>query len=196
MLAIALLPLAAACGREPEVPEQRAPETAAAHVDSILPPHEALRRFRTGLAEPAAGLGGGERSIDSLVARWAGAVASHDTGTIRRLLLNRPEFAWLYYPSSPFAGPPYYQPPDLVWFQFQVNGEKGIVRVLRRLGGSDLRLRGVTCAEAPKVQGDNRIWERCMVRREVEGDTVSQRLFGGIIERDGRFKFISYSNEM
>lgn len=145
--------------------------------------------------EPATALQGGERSIEALVERWVGAVASHDTATVRRLLLNRSEFAYLYYSTSPFSRRPYYQPPELVWFQFQTNGEKGIVRVLQRLGGTDLRYLGVNCPGRPLVQGANRVWAHCVVRRIMQRDTLTQELFGGIIERDGQFKFISYANQ-
>jgi hypothetical protein len=36
-----------------------------------------------------------------------------------------------------------------------------------------------------------------VVRRiEPRGDTVSVRLFGLLIERDGRWKFLSYANKL
>lgn len=167
---------------------------AASSVDSIFSPEESLRRFRAGL-DTAAGLRGGEASPEALAQRWIRAVESHDTLAIRRLVLDRAEFAWLYYPSSRFSAGPFHQPPDLLWFLFQQNGEKGIVRVLRRLGGTDLDYVGLTCPREPRIEGENRIREYCAVRRVVGGDTLSQVLFGGIIERGGRFKFISYTNQ-
>jgi hypothetical protein len=170
--------------------------TAGAQVDTVFPVEDALRRFRADVPDAPAGLRGGEPSVEALVDRWVDAVESHDTATVRRLVLDRSEFAYLYYPTSPFSREPYYQPPELVWFQFQANSEKGIMRVLRRLGGSELRYVGVECPEPPTTQGGNRIRERCVVLRLAGADTVSQGLFGGIIERDARFKFITYANQM
>jgi hypothetical protein len=164
-------------------------------VDSMHPPAVALQRFRMGVARPAERLAGGESSIKSLTARWVAAVETHDTATIRRLVVDRAEFAWLYYPASPFAREPLYQSPELVWFRLQANSEKGIVRVLRRLGGSDMRYRSVACARAPKLEGGNRIWEYCEVRRGEGPAARAEVLFGGILERQGRFKFISYANQ-
>ena len=192
-LAAIALAVAGCEGGNPAVAAQVS--TAAVQVDTVFPVEDALRRFRADLLDPS-GLRNGEPSVEALVERWVDAVESHDTATVRRLVLDRSEFAYLYYPTSPFSREPYYQPPELVWFQFQANSEKGIVRVLRRLGGSELRYVGVECPEPPKSQGGNRVRERCVVLRAAGADTVSQVLFGGILERGARFKFISYANQM
>ena len=172
-----------------------APPAGSAVVDSVHPPAVALERFREGLRGPVERLTGGASSVESLAALWAGAVETHDTTTIRRLVIDRAEFAWLYYPASPFARGPLYQSPDLVWFRLQANSEKGITRVLRRFGGTALGFRDVECPRPPRVEGRNRIWEYCEIRREDAGATRSDQLFGGILEHEGRFKFITYSNQ-
>ena len=171
------------------------PEAPVMVVDTIHPPEISLARFREGLAPPAESLPGGESSIETLTARWVAAVESHDTATIRRLVLDRAEFAWLYYPASAYSRRPLYQPPELVWFRLQAGSEKGIVRVLRRLGGTDMGYRSVACPAPPRLEGTNRIWEYCEVRRAEAGEVRSAMLFGGILERAGRFKFISYANQ-
>ncbi len=75
------------------------------------------------------------------------------------------------------------------------NSEKGITRVFRRLGGAPFEYRGHACDPQPDVQGPNRVWKRCTTRRiTATGDTASLALFGGILEREGRFKFVSYAN--
>ena len=172
-----------------------APAGGSTVVDSVHPPAVALQRFREGLTGPVERLTGGASSVESLTARWVAAVESHDTTTIRELVIDRAEFAWLYYPASPFAQGPLYQSPDLVWFRLQANSEKGIVRVLRRLGGSEMRYRSVACREAPRIEGENRIWEYCEVLRGEGSESRAEVLFGGILEHDGRFKFISYANQ-
>jgi hypothetical protein len=172
------------------VPLDRAPT-----VDSIHPPEVALERFREGLSGPVEPLAGGAPSVESLTARWVAAVERHDTTAIRQLVIDRAEFAWVYYPSSPFARGPLYQSPDLVWLRLQANSEKGIVRVLRRLGGTDMRYRSVACGQLPRVEDENRIWEYCGVQRGEGAEARAEILFGGILEHEGRFKFISYANQ-
>lgn len=191
-VAVAFAAVLAGCERADEVPAAVA--AVQAPIDTVQPPGIALERFRKGLTEVEM-LSGGETSIDSLASRWVAAVETHDTSAIRRLVMDRSEYAWLYYPASAFAREPLYQPPEIFWFRLQATSEKGIVRVLRRLGGSDTRYRGVECPRPPRTEGANRIWEYCAVLR-AEGDTVrSDVLFGGILEHGGRFKFIGYGNQ-
>jgi hypothetical protein len=53
------------------------------------------------------------------------------------------------------------------------------------------------CAGTPLVQGANRIYETCTLRiRSEDGRTEDVRLFGSIVERDGRFKLLSLSNRL
>src|SRR5687767_3850835 len=61
----------------------------AAVVDTVHPPEVSLQRFRDGFVEPANPLGDGEASLEGLAAAWAAAVATHDTATLRRLVIDR-----------------------------------------------------------------------------------------------------------
>jgi hypothetical protein len=59
-----------------------------------------------------------------------------------------------------------------------------------------LRYRGNSCKAHPDRQGKNLIFTRCLVRLTHADNAVSEhQLFGSIIERGGRFKFVSYANE-
>lgn len=162
-------------------------------VDSILPPEEALRRFREGLPT-ADRLAGGADSRDALVRRFIGAVEAQDTAALREMVVTRAEFAHLVYPTSRYTRPPMQQDPALVWLQMQLNSEKGVVRLLRRHGGAETEFRGYACEEQPTTEGENRLWERCTVQLAADGGDVTLRWFGSIIERDGHFKLMSYAN--
>lgn len=165
-------------------------------VDSTRSPAEELQRFREGLGGAPARLAGGDSTRDALVRAFAAAIAAHDTSALRALHLTRREFAYFYYPSSRYVKPPFELPPALVWFQLEQASEKGIVRVLRRLGGRSLSYRGHSCESAPEVLGRNRIWKRCTVTLGDDDTALRRvRLFGSIIERDGTYKFVSYAND-
>ncbi|HST57611.1 MAG TPA: hypothetical protein VLK84_02915 [Longimicrobium sp.] len=173
-------------------PAAAAPATV---VDSARTVEEDLRAFRAGLA-PVAALEGGADSRDALVRGWVRAVEENDTATIRRLVLSRAEFAYLYYPTSRFTGPPTQLEPSLLWFMMQQNSEKGIVRVLRRLGGKTLGYTGHECTP-PATEGSNQLWERCSVELgSPPADFQAKQLFGSVMEHGGRFKFVSYANEL
>lgn len=157
---------------------------------------EAIRRFREGLAE-VAGLEGGARSRDALVEAFVDAVETNDTSAVQRLLVSRAEYAYLYFPNSIYMNKPYQQAPALAWFLNVQSGEKGISRVMRRLGGQELAVERYSCGE-PSREGANTFWRSCTLvyRDPLENSQVTRRLFGAVMGRDGRFKFLSYANDL
>ena len=166
-------------------------------VDSILPVEEEIRRFR-------AAVGGGavtqlvdaSTSRDELVARLADAIAANDAVTLQRTVVTAREFIDLVYPESPNTKPPYRQAPGLVWTLITEPSNSGRRRLLANLGGKPLAVTSVSCRQPPETQGRNHLWNGCTVRYTSGGDAPRDgRLFGAIIERDGRFKFMSLSNQ-
>jgi len=165
-------------------------------VDSALPIAEALRRFRVGLPEVHE-LSGGARSRDALVSRFVRSIESGDTAALRELELTKSEFGYLVYPSSVYTRRPYEQQPDIVWMLARSAGERGYRRLIDRYGGQQLEFQDYACGEPPVSQGANRTWRECSARfRRPGGGLVRGRLFGAIIERDGQFKFVNYSNDL
>ena len=204
---VAMLAAAPACGRETPVAKARA-ETAPparhatdtahrpVHVDSILPREVALERFQRASTRVSA-LSSGARTRDDLVRRFARAVEARDTAALRRLVLSRGEYAFLYYPTSAQGLPPYSLPPELLWLMMVEQSNRGVTRLLAERAGRPLGVAGLRCVGDSTLEGKNRLWGPCLIRRvEAPGDTVEERLFGPIIERDGRFKFVSYSNKL
>lgn len=127
--------------------------------------------------------------------RFVRAVAQRDTVAAREMVLSRAEFAYLYYPDSPFTREPHRQMAGLVWLLTQVNSSKGITRVFDRFGGGPLSYRGHRCSPRPRGQGPNLLWEDCVVGLGDGLADTEVRLFGSIIERDSQLKFVSYAND-
>lgn len=166
-------------------------------VDSILPIEEELRRFRADIVDTPSSFRGGASSREALVRALFDALERRDSAGIRGLIVDRAEFAWLVYPSSPYARPPYRQPPGLVWAQLRLAGGNGFSRLLERYSGGVLRYVDHACAAEPAVEGRNRLWRDCNARVVRLGtDTVRGRWFGVIVERDGRFKFANLANQL
>jgi hypothetical protein len=166
------------------------------HVDSLFPAEEELRRFREGLDEPA-GLRGGAGSRDGLVDALIRSLEAADTVAVTALAIDQAEFAWFYFPHSIYTAPPYGLPPGLVWFQSQNRTSRGLTRLLRNYAGKTLYHSGTRCPDAGEPWGQGRIWHGCTVLGELpSGERVEERLFGSILEVDGRFKFVSFSNEL
>ena len=166
------------------------------HVDSLVPREEALRLFRQGLEEPES-LNGGARSRDALVRDFVGALEARDTAALRAMLMTKAEYGWLYYPTNPQGLPPYDLSPALYWFMIEGRSAQGLTQALAERGGQPLRLVGYSCYAGFSQEGVNRVYGPCLVRRrQAPGDTVSERLFGPILERGGRYKFVSYANQL
>jgi hypothetical protein len=194
------------CGACSETSPRTAADSQAAHVaavvaaggvvDSILPIDEQLRRFRENLPV-ADSLQHAAASRDALVREFLKAVSASDTVALNRLVLDRSEFAYLYYPTAAISKPPYEAPPQLLWGQILQASNDGLPRVLARAAGQSLTLSRVACADSIVSEGANRLHNACTVTVSIgRGAPVEARWFGTIIERDGRFKFIGYGNAL
>ena len=117
-----------------------------------------------------------------------------DTASLSRMQVSAAEYAWLVYPSSPLAKPPYSQPPQIAWMLLRQSSDVGLARLVKRRGGSPLRILGYSCDPDRPKEGENTL-RRCMVQTNDAGTTVTERLFGIVVQRHGRFKFLSYQNQ-
>ncbi|AMW05314.1 hypothetical protein [Gemmatimonas phototrophica] len=165
-------------------------------VDSIFPIAEQLRRFRDGLPSVDT-LRNAATSRDALIRQFLRAVSASDTLTLNQLVLDRSEFAYLYYPHAAISQPPYEAPPQLLWGQILMSTNDGLPRVLARAAGQSLDLSRVTCADSIATEGPNRLHEKCALTLRIgKGSAIETRWFGTIVERDGRFKFLGYANPL
>ncbi len=189
---------ALACDRPAQAGNAR-PDTSRARVlgvvDSILPTAEALRRFQSDLPRVSA-FGGSAPSRDSLVERFVRALENADTAELGRLHVSKPEYAFVYFPTSAYMRKPYELPPDIAWMLSEQNSAKGFTRINRRLGGKNLGVRGYECGPAV-TEGENRFWRSCHVSYvdPATGHPVTKKLFGAIMQHGPAYKFLSYAND-
>ena len=187
------------CRAQPKAVAQRAvtkPAHTPTHVDSAVPREVALARFQQA-SQRATALDGGAPSRDALVRAFVRAVETKDTASLRRLVISRGEFAYLYYPTSAQGLPPYNLSPDLYWFMTVEQSKRGVHHLVNELGGKQLAYAGYYCQGDSTVEGENTLWGPCLIHtRQRGGDTLSQRLFGPIVARGGQYKFLSYSNKL
>jgi hypothetical protein len=157
---------------------------------------EDLRRFRADIPVAPERLTGGAPSREALVRRFLDALARSEAAALAAMALTRAEFAYLTYPSSPYTRPPYRQSPEIVWLLLRAEHEKGLTRLLRRLGRQQIAYLGHDCDPEPLREGENLLWRGCRVRAKIGGEAPrDRRLFGVIVERRGHFKFANYRTE-
>lgn len=196
LLLVVLVSVASACAAEDESSPAQTPPVGGV-VDSALPIPVLLERFRATLPDTPTVLAGGRESPERLVRDLLAAVTARDSATVRTLVMSRAEFGWLYYPHTKFTAPPYELGPELVWIPLIGASEKGAGRLLARYGGTSLRFEALTCADSVSVEGPNEIRGGCRVRFAA-GDSAARelRLFSSLLKRDGRYKFLSYANDL
>jgi hypothetical protein len=164
-------------------------------IDSILPVDEEIRRFQSTAGDRPAELLDGARSREELVARFVATLERGDTAALRDLVVTKAEFAYLVYPTSPNTRPPYRQPPDLVWLTRSASTDKAVRRLADRFGNKPLPASGFECTAPAEKQGDNTLWSGCTLTLVgPDGATSRLRLFGAMIGRHGRYKFLSLTN--
>jgi hypothetical protein len=164
-------------------------------IDSILPVEEEIRRFQATIPTRPTRLSNAARTRSELVKQFVRAVEQNDTTSLRRLVIDRAEFGYLVYPTSPNVAPPYRQSPDLVWLFRSASTDKAVRRLFGRFGGKPLGFAGFACPGKADRQGANTLWPDCDVTRTTaEGDSVRLRMFGAIVGRQGQFKFLSLTN--
>jgi hypothetical protein len=193
---VAALTLVIACGDSSVGKDRRTTPATPGEGGSPVSLDSALTLFRQDL-EPVTELQDSETSIAGLVTRLRRAVEESDTNALRALVMSRREFAWLYYPTSAFTRPPTRQEPGLAWFLHLQASQKGVTRLLSQYGGQPLRIADNACKAPPRLEGNNTLWLDCVQHVvEEQSDTTVIRLFGGVLERNGRFKILSYSNDL
>lgn len=187
------------CARADAAPREtvQAPPATAGIVDSALPVTELMRRFRVGLDSTTRLDSGAAPSRDALLSRFERAVARRDSTALRAMALSRAEFAYLYYPGSMYVRPPYVTSPGIVWQLMHARSETGLRRLVTRVGGHELHVVAQTCETAPVVEGGNHYYRDCVLsyRRAAGAPLEKKRLFGSLMERDGRWKIVSYAND-
>lgn len=194
-LIVAVALLLAACNRDRPATAAAATDTlphTPQHVDSVVPREVAIERFRQG-TQQVRRFTGGASSRDALVKAWVKAIETADTAALTRMLINRDEFAWVYYPTASQGLPPYDLSPSLLWFMVDGQTRKGLRRLLEERAGKPMHVIGYRCDPKSNVEGENAAWGPCVLKRvTAPGDTVEERLFGLIVERGGQWKFLSY----
>lgn len=164
-------------------------------IDSILPVEAEIRRFQATIPSRPTAFANGATSRSALVSSFVRALERNDTTALARLVIDRAEFGYLIYPTSPNAAPPYRQSPSLIWMTRAASNDKSLTRLFARFGGKPLGYHGFTCADSIDRQGANTLWSGCIVRfSPTAGETSRLRLFGTIVERAGQYKFLSLNN--
>jgi hypothetical protein len=131
---------------------------------------------------------------EDLARRVVEAVRTKDVPTLRDLRVSEKLYKEELCPAFLASKPRHTMNVDFHWNLLQVNALEGMREILNRYGGQPIEYRGLEDPDEIEEYGTFRLWRRVRVRIQLEGKEkeISARLFGAIVERNGRFKLLSY----
>lgn len=121
------------------------------------------------------------------------AVRAGDIDRLRTLALTEEEFRAHVWPHLPAARPERNVPFDFVWGTLQQNSEGHLRETVYRLQDETFDVRAVRFAGESSRYGDVTVTRDTeVVVRGSDGTERVVRLFGSMVEHDGRFKIFSF----
>lgn len=149
------------------------------------------------MASSSRPLDGGASSVVDLVELAMDAFESHDTTALERLLIRRDEFVDIIYPELGLfyasARDTRIETKQFLWENQDRNSQKGLRKALREVGRKRMRVIDVRFEGGVKTFRTYKLHEGTQVIVRTERGTEATLLaLGSIVERDGRFKLMSY----
>jgi hypothetical protein len=123
------------------------------------------------------------------------ALAARDAAALRRLTLDEAEFRDHIWPSLPAARPERNLPLSYVWGDLNQKSGTSLTRTLEEHGGRRFQLEEVVLGPSTEYAAF-KTHARTMLRvREAGGEPRDIRVFGSLVEKNGRWKVFSYVSD-
>lgn len=131
-------------------------------------------------------------SVDELMTRVLEALAHADPTALDALRLTEEEHREILWPADPgrAAGAPL----DLAWDMLDRRSRGGVHKAIAELGGRTLTFTGVEFERGTEPRGSYVLHRGPVLhtRDASAGESVELRFLGSVIERDGRWKLVSF----
>lgn len=121
------------------------------------------------------------------------ALEARDLARLRALAVSNTEFRDHVWPELPAARPERNMPLSYVWEDLNQKSEASLGRTLAQYGGQRFTLSSVQYLGATTPYRSYLVHRRTQVTvRDAVGNLRNLRLFGSVLEKDGRVKVFSY----
>jgi hypothetical protein len=120
------------------------------------------------------------------------AVWTRDPEQLARLAISETEFLKYIWPTLPASAPDVGMPADRAWADQALKSRGYLAQMLAEHGGRRYELVRVTFAGPPTTYDTLTIHPEATLTVRERGAEESVRLFGSMIESDGRWKIYSY----
>jgi hypothetical protein len=131
-------------------------------------------------------------SAELLASRFLAYLARKDSESIKSLRITKQEFCDYVWPDLPSSRLPNVTC-DFVWDQAVLNSTSGLTEMLRDHEGKRYELISLKFAKGTEVYPSYKVHKETLLRvRDEKGEEQELRLFGSILEMDGKFKLFSF----
>lgn len=136
-------------------------------------------------------LANAQPSPEALSRAYLDALARKDTDAMKALRITRDEFCRYVFPELPAAKTPNVSC-DWVWDQATLKSMAGMARVLNENGSARYEYVSITYASTERYDSFNVLKSPTVTVRDEQGRQSDVRLFGSILEMDGKYKLFSF----
>lgn len=157
---------------------------------------QALSSAPVSASAPGLRLSGGADSVDELLQRFLAALRENDSKKLRALRVTEREYRELVVPGNVKPG----DPPQILsgeaseyfWQQMNQKSAYHETSLLDRHAGRTYTIEGYSFEKGHKRYAGHQAWRRLALDVKNENGGAGQIRTGSIIERDGRYKFVSF----
>ena len=130
----------------------------------------------------------GATSLDDLTARYVTAVLAGDTAGMHRLRVTAHEHNAVMWPEFPASRRNF--PVDVAWHNIDTRSIREAVHIREQYAGDSFDVVGTTCRDGVTAYDTFRVHGDCWVTLRRGSRPSDVKLFGSVVEMDGRFKVI------
>lgn len=138
-------------------------------------------------------LTGATASLDDLLRTVERGLAASDTARLHDLMISEREYRDILFPAFPASHPPINAGFETVWILQYPDSYRGLLRLLERYGGKDVRVLAVRFDRPDQDFVNFVLHETSRVDVTVDGEPLeSVRLFGSVVRIGDQWKVLTY----
>ena len=121
------------------------------------------------------------------------ALNQGDTSGLHQLRVSRKEYVSWMWPEFPASGPPHNYPEDFAWSNLDTKCSRAVRQLIKRYGENNLTFVGLGFAQSTKeYRGFQLLRGTVLTVRNNSGHQKTLKILGSVVEKDGRYKLLSY----
>lgn len=120
------------------------------------------------------------------------ALNDGQTDALHKLRVNEDEYLSWVWPEFSASQPPMNFPGELAWANLNKTSFVGVQDAIASYSDSELTLVDIRIGHTEGYGKFRLLQDNILVVRKIDGEELNLRFLGSIVERDGRYKLLSY----